>query len=129
MQKVVIFTKKRKDITMEQFKKHIREKHSVIEKKLWALTSWVKKGTRSFVIPVPTAVGETGQEPIFDCMFELYLNPECKGKPFDDLSSGEGRKVFEELMEDEKHFIDQSPGEVPPSKVFYIVEQEVIDEK
>ena len=71
MKKVVIFVKKRKDITMQQFKDHIVNRHSVIEKKLWKVSPWVKKGTRSFIIPDTSFPQGSGEEPLFDAMFEL----------------------------------------------------------
>lgn len=122
MMKMVVFVKKRKDITMEQFKDHIVNKHSVIEKKLWKVSPWVKKGTRSFILP-----DESGKEPPFDAMFELYMDPEYKGKLFD--LSEEGRKYLDELYKDEENFIDLSAGRVPPNYIGLMMIEEVIDEK
>ena len=127
MKKVVIFVKKRKDITMQQFKDHIVNRHSVIEKKLWKVSPWVKKGTRSFIIPDTSFPQGSGEEPLFDAMFELYMDPEYQGNPFD--LSEEGHKCLEELYKDEENFIDLSAGRVPPNYIIYMVDEEVIDEK
>ncbi len=129
MKKMVVFVKKRKDVTMEQFKDHIRNKHIVIEEKICKVSPWVKLETRNFLIPspIPEIFPDGKEEKLFDAMFEIWIDPEYKGELFD--LSPEAQKFMGELFKDEENFIDISLGRVPPNYIVYWMEEEPIYKK
>lgn len=100
MVKAVIFIKRRKDLTREQFKEYWLTQHSKLEKEN-AEKNWVRKIVASFAIE-----DESLPEPPFDGMVELYFDS------MEDLKrdvQGEQRKI---MYADEENFCDHSEEQV-----------------
>ena len=96
MIKAVIFVKRRKDLTREQFKEYWLTHHSRLEKEN-AEKNWVRKIVASF-----TVEDDSLPEPPFDGMVELYF--ESIGDMKKDVQ-GEQRKI---MYADEENFCDHS---------------------
>lgn len=94
--KAVIFVKRRKDLTREQFKEYWLTHHSRLEKEN-AEKNWVRKIVASF-----TVEDDSLPEPPFDGMVELYF--ESIGDMKKDVQ-GEQRKI---MYADEENFCDHS---------------------
>lgn len=100
MVKAVIFIKRRKDLTREQFKQYWLTQHVKLEKEN-AEKNWVRKIVASFAIEVASM-----PEPPFDGMVELYFDT------IDDLKrdvEGAQRQV---MYADEENFCDHSEEQV-----------------
>ncbi len=100
MVKAVIFIKRRKDLTREQFKEYWLTQHSKLEKEN-AEKNWVRKIVASFAIE-----DDSLPEPPFDGMVELYFDS------MEDLKrdvQGEQRKI---MYADEENFCDHSEEQV-----------------
>ena len=98
--KAVIFIKRRKDLTREQFKEYWLTQHSKLEKEN-AEKNWVRKIVASFAIE-----DESLPEPPFDGMVELYFDS------IEDMKKdvqGEQRKI---MYADEENFCDHSEEQV-----------------
>ncbi|MFH0916166.1 MAG: EthD domain-containing protein [bacterium] len=96
MIKAVIFVKRRKDLTREQFRDYWLTQHSKLEKEN-AEKNWVRKIVASF-----TVEDDSLPEPPFDGMVELYFDS------IEDMKKdvqGEQRKI---MRADEENFCDHS---------------------
>lgn len=100
MIKAVIFIKRRKDLTREQFKEYWLTHHVELEKEN-AEKNWVRKIVANFVVE-----DESLPEPPFDGMVELYFDS------IEDMKKdvqGEQRKI---MYADEENFCDHSEEQV-----------------
>lgn len=115
MIKTVRFVKRRKDLTLEEFKNYWLTKHSQLEKMVVEKTP-VKKIVASF------ATGEMrgGKEPPFDGMVEIYFETL---EDRDLFYAGEVHKSGI-MRKDEENFVDMSEEPVRA-----ITEEYVIAEK
>jgi uncharacterized protein (TIGR02118 family) len=94
--KAVIFMKKRKDLTREEFKEYWLTQHSKLEKEN-VEKNWVRKIVANFVVH-----DDSMPEPPFDGMVELYFDS------IEDMRKdvqGEQRKI---MYADEENFCDHS---------------------
>jgi len=115
MIKIVRFVKRRKDLTLEEFKDYWLTKHSELEQMIVEKTT-VRKIVASF------STGEMigGKEPPFDGMVEIYFDNEEDRQAF--YACDIHKKGI--MREDEKNFVDHS--EEP---VRIVTEEHVIAEK
>ena len=100
MVKAVIFIKRRKDLTREQFKEYWLTHHWKLEKEN-AENNWVRRIVASFAVD-----DDSLPEPPFDGMVELYFDS------IDDMKKdvqGEQRKI---MYADEENFCDHSAEQV-----------------
>jgi len=98
--KAVIFIKRRKDLTREQFKEYWLTHHWKLEKEN-AENNWVRRIVASFAVD-----DDSLPEPPFDGMVELYFDS------IDDMkkdAQGEQRKI---MYADEENFCDHSAEQV-----------------
>jgi uncharacterized protein (TIGR02118 family) len=98
--KAVIFIKRRKDLTREQFKEYWLTRHVELEKEN-VEKNWVRKIVASFAIE-----DESLPEPPFDGMVELYFDS------IEDMRKDVQGAQREIMYADEENFCDHSEEQV-----------------
>jgi uncharacterized protein (TIGR02118 family) len=98
--KAVIFIKRRKDLTREQFKEYWLTRHVELEKEN-VEKNWVRKIVASFAIE-----DESLPEPPFDGMVELYFDS------IEDMRKDVQGAQREIMYADEENFCDHSEVQV-----------------
>jgi uncharacterized protein (TIGR02118 family) len=98
--KAVIFIKRRKDLTREQFKEYWLTRHVELEKEN-VEKNWVRKIVASFAIE-----DESLPEPPFDGMVELYFDS------VEDMRKDVQGAQREIMYADEENFCDHSEEQV-----------------
>jgi uncharacterized protein (TIGR02118 family) len=98
--KAVIFIKRRKDLTREQFKEYWLTRHVELEKEN-VEKNWVRKIVASFAIE-----DESLPEPFFDGMVELYFDS------IEDMRKDVQGAQREIMYADEENFCDHSEEQV-----------------
>jgi uncharacterized protein (TIGR02118 family) len=99
MHKIIRMTKRRKDMTLAQFKEHWLGKHAELHRKSLDMAP-VKKVVASF------STGEValgGTESQFDAMVAIYFDS------LEDLRAAKAGPVGKMMAEDEKNFVDHAP--------------------
>lgn len=100
MVKAIIFIKRRKDLTREQFKEYWLTEHSKLEKEN-AEKNWVRKIVASFPVE-----DDSLPEPPFDGMVELYFDS------IDDMKKDVQGAQREIMQADERNFCDHTEEQV-----------------
>lgn len=113
MIKVVRFVKRRKDMTLEEFKEYWLNKHSQLEK-------MVMEKTRMRKIVATFATGQMmgGKEPPFDGMVELYFDS------IEDMRALFASEIPGIMLKDEENFVDLSE---PPVRM--VTEEYIMGER
>ena len=100
MVKAIIFIKRRKDMTREQFKEYWLTQHSKLEKEN-VEKNWVKKIVASFALD-----DESLPAPPFDGMVELYFDS------IEDMKKDVQGPQRQIMLADEENFCDHSEKQV-----------------
>jgi hypothetical protein len=98
--KMVVFSKRRKDLSIEQMKDYWLTTHAALEKKVVAA-----KGSAVYKIVANIAVPrDDGKEPRWDGFGEVYMNPDFQAP--DSEAQQEVSTLMKMLSDDEKYFRD-----------------------